>query len=264
MINKPLHITLLSGLFLFNAVNASQFSATDELLKQTIKQSAIVLGTQANEYFNYKKEVNGIISPAQKAVQKHTESQIELNDVQIELNQQQKGLNNKQEIVLDNQMVDHEHSTLLQQMTEYQNMKQLSPNDPELDKLLKRLKLRHLELNSKLPEAPAEEEVKKPESEKKDEEPKKDGFLTYLATYCVLGATTAAAMADSIADYSFGCATSLDCFKDTFIGNHQKAINRVLVAATAYAIAYKSYSLYKAYQAEKNLTDEDIFNDDLD
>jgi hypothetical protein len=81
-------------------------------------------------------------------------------------------------------------------------------------------------------------------------------------TYSILAATAAGEVADSLADYSFKYITSLDCFKDTFIDKHHIAINRALVAVTLYAITYKSYSLYKAYRAERNITEEDIFGDD--
>ena len=188
-----------------------------------------------------------------------------LNDQQALLNDKQTTLIDKQADFTDKQIEENNLDRHLKRIAVIrETMALLNPNDPDIEKTRKRLKLQMMEFNKDLPELPAEEDVKKPEPEQKTDEPKKDGFFSYLATYCVLGATTAATMADEIADYSFGCITSLDCFKGTFISNHQKAINRVLVAVTAYALAYKSYSLYKAYQAERNLTDEDVFNDDLD
>lgn len=266
MINKQTYI-LLSGLFLFNITNtAQQPGLTDELGKQTIKQLCTVGGTQLNDYLNYKKEQNGIISPLVKAQQDHYQAQIDLNNKQMELNEQQKALNDKQEAVTDKQIIEHDHNIFMQQVTEYQSIKNLDPNDPENEKLLKRIKLRRDQLMQDLPELPAEEDsdVKKPDTEKVEEPTKEDGFFKAMATYCVLAATTAATTTDTIAEYSFKNITDLDCFKGTFINKHHVIINRTLIFAILTAATYKGYSLYKAYQAERNFNDEDIFNDDLD
>ena len=101
------------------------------------------------------------------------------------------------------------------------------------------------------------------QNQKNDQnKPKEEGFFKTLAGYSLFVATAAGTMADSIADYSFEYVTGLEQLKDTFIGKYKKGINRALVAVTLYAILHKSYSLYKAYQAEKNATEDDIFNDD--
>lgn len=94
--------------------------------------------------------------------------------------------------------------------------------------------------------------------------PKGDGFWKTLARHFMFAAATAGTMADSIADYSVEYITGHDLFKDTFVNKYKKAINRTVVAVTLYAILHKSYSLYKAYQAERNATEDDIFEDDED
>lgn len=283
MLHKQLYLTLLSGLFIFAVTNTAQNPTganNSDGTKQLYKAAGTVIATQANSTIDLLKEkyewTTPVLTKAQlKLFDKQTEAtskELELKDKQSTLNDQQAILNDKQATLTDKQseLTDKqiEENDLDRHLKRVAIAKEtialLNPNDPDIEKTRKRLKLQMMEFNKDLPELPAEEEVKKPEPEKKAEEPKKDTFLTHLATYCVLGATTAATMADTIADYSFGCVTSLDCFKDTFISNHQKAINRVLVATTAYALAYKTYSLYKAYQAERNLTEEDLFNDDLD
>jgi len=274
MLHKQIYLTLLSGLFLFTITN------TSERETQLYKAVGTVIATQANDGINLLKEKYEWTTPAlTKAQLKLFDKQVEaadkdltlkdkqagLNDQQVILNDKQATLNDKQVELTDKQIEENDLDRHMKKISiTKETLALLDPNDPVAIETKKRLKLQMIEFNKDLPALPAEEEAKKPEPDKKDDEPKKDTFFSYLATYCILGATTVATMTDSIADYSFGCVTSLDCFKDGFIGKHQKAINRVFVAATAYALAYKSYSLYKAYQAEKNLTDEDVFNDDLD
>jgi len=267
---------LLPSFFLFTVTSPAQQPSAWE--KEGAKAVGTVVATQTLDTINLIKDKYDIM-PSEKRAQidlyktqrlladeqiTGCKKQDTLNDQQAELNDKQSTLTDKQIELTDGQIADNKLERHLKIITlSKETLALLDSQDPAVKETKERLKLAMKEFNKDLPEVPAEE-PKKTEPEKKEEAPKQDSFFTSLATYCVLGATAAGTAADAIAEYSFKNITDLDCFKDTFISNHSLGINRALVAVTATIIAYKSYSFYKAYQAERNFREEDIFNDDLD
>lgn len=260
-----MYLTSLLGLFFLTITDAAQGpSVTDEFKKHATKQACIVAGTQVIEGLNKLKEDYGMIPTSQKKQLELLDLQIQAAKIELEVKNQQIESQNDQKKITDRQALEHDHDILLKQVSEFQHMKNLDPNDPEIAKYQARLKLKYKKLNEDLPES-EEKETKKADPEKKDkEEPKGDGFWKTLATHFMLAAATAGTMTDSIADYSVEYITGHDLFKDTFVNKYKKVINRTVVAVTLYAILHKSYSLYKKYQAERNATEDDIFADDED
>jgi len=273
MIHKSLHIRLL-GLFLFTITNISQSMNNPfdyipnplDYIHPTIKEEiAKATVQQGVDFINLKKEKLGYVSELHKAQTIYQQQQIQLSKEQGELNKQQKILNEKQMILADKESINHDFNQLMQKIETMKGLMMVNPNNPEHKNTLKRLELQFQQLCQDLPELPEEEPVTKPDPDKKDEtKPEKKGLIKSLTPHIALAAATTAGFLDTIADYSLTPLTSLDCFKDTFVDKHATKINRTLIAATLFTIVYKSYHLYKAYRADKNITEDDIFGDDFD